>query len=93
MAKNSFGADNTNYKKAELVVSAQITTTTYWFILVTNNPIKPLIYQLRESPRVHVPKATDESVVETNHYKFMADYRGAWGYGLPVLGYGSTGDA
>jgi phage major head subunit gpT-like protein len=93
MAKNSFGADNTNYKKAELVVSAQITTTTYWFILVTNNPIKPLIYQLRESPRVHVPKATDESVIETNYYKFMADYRGAWGYGLPVLGYGSTGDA
>jgi len=93
MPMNSFGANNVNYKKADLLVSPQITTTTYWFVLVVNNPIKPLIYQLRERPRVHVPKATDESVVETNYYKFMADYRGAWGYGLPVLAYGSTGDA
>ena len=90
---DDLGQTNVNRGMASLHVSSQITTSTYWFLLVTNNPVKPLIYQLRERPRVHTPSPTDESVVETNYYKFMADYRAAFGYGLPILAYGSTGDA
>jgi phage major head subunit gpT-like protein len=89
---NEFGAYNTVKGIASLLVNAQITGTK-WFLLVVNNPIKPLIFQLRRSMETFVPQASDESVRETGYYKFMADYRGAFGYGLPQLAYGSTGAA
>ena len=90
---DDLGQTNVNRGMATVLVTSQITTATYWFLLVTNNPVKPLIYQLRKRPYIHTPSATDESVVETGHYKFMGDYRAAFGYGLPILAYGSTGDA
>lgn len=90
---DDIGQTNVYQGQGTVLVSSQITTSTYWFVLVTNNPIKPLIYQLRERPRIHTPSPTDESVVETGYYKFMGDYRAAFGYGLPILAYGSTGDA
>lgn len=51
-----------------------------WYLLAANEPIKPLVFQLR--------KAAEPTMEKTNHSKewvFGADYRGNGGYGLPHL--------
>lgn len=87
---DDLGQTNVYKGMAKLHVSAQITGN-YWFLLVTNNPIMPLIYQHRQDVDIRYPEYSDYEAKKTNYFDFMADYRAAFGYGLPILAYGSTG--
>lgn len=52
-----------------------------WYLFASNEPVKPLIYQLRQSGRSEMEKKPG-----TKQWIFSADYRGAVGYGIPHLG-------
>lgn len=87
-----FGADNPYKGLAKLLVLDSLENTKQWHVHVTGNPIKALIYQDRRAlSSTSITDPNDSSVKETGYYKFMADYRGAYGYSLPVLAVGSTG--
>lgn len=87
-----FGEENIMKGMFDLVVLDTLTDTNQWHVHVTNNPIKPLIFQDREPLSVKtITDPNDSTVKETGLYKFMADYRGAFGYSLPILAIGSTG--
>ncbi|MBW2559966.1 MAG: Mu-like prophage major head subunit gpT family protein, partial [Deltaproteobacteria bacterium] len=84
---------------AEVVVnprltSSTLTSSTAWFLHVTNRPLKPFIYQERKAP-VFVQQANPdtEDVFMRKKFKFGAEARAAGGYGLWQLSYGSTGAA
>jgi phage major head subunit gpT-like protein len=52
-----------------------------WYVFATNEPVRPFIYQLRQSA------ATDmEKKAGTKQWIFSAYYRGNVGYGIPHLG-------
>jgi phage major head subunit gpT-like protein len=51
-----------------------------WYLMATNEPVKPLIYQLRQAANSNMEKAPG-----TKQWIFSADYRGAVGYGIPHL--------
>lgn len=51
-----------------------------WYLFASNEPVKPLIYQLRQSGRSEMEKKPG-----TKQWIFSADYRGAVGYGIPHL--------
>lgn len=81
------------YRNAfEVVVDGRLTSKTAWFLLDTNKPVKPFIYQERKAP-VFVqqidPQADD--VFSRKKFKFGAEARAAGGYGFWQLAYGSTG--
>ena len=77
---------------AELVVNTRLTSETAWFLHVTNRPLKPFIMQIRKNP-VFVSQTNMDSddVFNKGVYKYGAEARGAAGYGLWQLSYGSTG--
>ena len=79
---------------AELFVNPRLTSSTTWFLHVTNRPIKPFILQVRKEP-VFVSQTSEENdgVFMRGEYKYGAEASGAAGYGLWQLSYGSTGDA
>jgi len=80
------GATNTNKGKARVQVMPRLATTTEWHLLNESLPIKPLITQIRLAPYVDydAPKTSLDVV-------YFSHYRGACGYGLPVLAIGSPG--
>lgn len=86
---DDLGQTNVLKGMAALHVSAQISGNK-WFLLVTNNPIMPLIYQHRQDVDIRYPDYSDYEAKKTGYFDFMADYRGAYGYGLPILAYGSN---
>lgn len=51
-----------------------------WYLFATNEPVKPLIYQLRQTANSNMEKKPG-----TKQWIFSADYRGAVGYGIPHL--------
>ena len=79
---------------ATLLVNPRLTSTTAWFLHVTNRPLKPFVYQERKAP-VFVQQTTPESdnVFMNKNFRFGAEARAAGGYGLWQMSYGSTGEA
>lgn len=61
-----------------------------WFLLDTTKAVKPFIFQSRTQPQlVRMDRADDEEVFNRKKYRYGVDYRGAVGYGLWQLAYGS----
>lgn len=77
---------------ATVLVNPRLTSTTAWFLHVTNMPVKPFIYQERKAP-VFVeqtdPQADD--VFNRKLFKFGAEARAAGGYAFWQMSVGSTG--
>ena len=77
---------------AEVMVNPRLTSSTAWFLHVTNRPLKPFIYQQRKAPVfVQQTNPDTEDVFMRKKFKFGAEARAAGGYGLWQLSYGSTG--
>lgn len=63
---------------------------TAWYLLDTTKMIKPFIFQQRTTPQlVRQDNPTDENAFLRKKYRYGVDYRGAVGYGLWQLAYGS----
>jgi len=77
---------------ATLLVNPRLTSSTAWFLHVTNRPLKPFVYQERKAP-VFVQQIDMESdtVFLRKKYRFGAEARAAGGYGLWQMSWGSTG--
>lgn len=77
---------------ARLLVNPRLTSTTAWFLHVTNMPVKPFIYQERKAPvfvEQTMPEADD--VFNRKKFKFGAEARAAGGYAFWQMSFGSTG--
>lgn len=74
---------------ADLVVNPHLAgQDTTWYLLCTQFPIKPLIWQLRQAPRfVAKVSPDDETVFRLNEYQYGVDARGNPGFSLPFLAY------
>jgi phage major head subunit gpT-like protein len=85
------GAENKNYQKAELLVSAWISDADSWFLLNVSGVIKPLIVQEREwIPFESLEEGSEEAWWRKKFY-YGTYWRGNFGYGLPQKAVGSTG--
>jgi len=63
---------------------------TPWFLMCTNRPLKPIIYQERKAPMfVAKDRDLDDNVFLRNEYVYGVDMRCNVGYGLPQLAWGS----
>ncbi|NTT86917.1 Mu-like prophage major head subunit gpT family protein [Tabrizicola fusiformis] len=63
---------------------------TPWFLMCTNRPLKPIIYQERKAPVFTAKdRETDDNVFERNEFTYGVDTRCNVGYGLPQLAWGS----
>ncbi len=61
-----------------------------WFLLCTNRPLKPIIYQERKAPNfVAKDKDTDDNVFDRGEFVYGVDMRCNVGFGLPQLAWGS----
>lgn len=86
------GNPNPYVGTAKLLVNPRLTSTTAWFLHVTNRPIKPFVYQERKKP-VFVEQTTEasEKVFMRKEFLFGAEARAAGGYAFWQMSYGSTG--
>lgn len=77
---------------ATLIVNPALTSSTAWFLHVTNKAVKPFIVQVRKRP-VFVSQTSMENddVFNRGEFKFGAEARAAGVYGFWQLSYGSTG--
>jgi len=78
---------------AKVLVNPGLTSSTAWFLHVTNKQsIKPFIVQMRQRP-VFVQQTTAENddVFNRGEFKFGAEARATGVYGFWQLSYGSTG--
>lgn len=89
------GVSNVWKNSVDVIVAPELATDpTYWFLTDLNKPTKPFILQMRkEAQFVALDKHDDVGVFMRKEYVYGVDYRGAVGYGLPHLIYGSTGGA
>jgi phage major head subunit gpT-like protein len=63
---------------------------TAWYLLDTTRAIRPLIIQRRSTPQlVRQDRPDDENYFMRKKFRYGVDYRGAAGYGLWQLAYGS----
>lgn len=63
---------------------------TPWFLMCTNRPLKPIIYQERKAPVFTAKdRESDDNVFERNEFVYGVDMRCNVGYGLPQLAWGS----
>lgn len=63
---------------------------TPWFLLCTNQSVKPIIYQERQAATFTTKdKATDDNVFSERRYVYGADLRCNVGYGFPQMAWGS----
>lgn len=63
---------------------------TPWFLLCTNRPLKPVVYQERKPATfVYKDKETDDNVFDQRRFVYGADTRCNVGFGLPQLAWGS----
>ncbi len=87
------GTKNTMAGTAKPLVAPRLAGhDTAWFLLCTNMPIKPLIYQKRTAAKfISLTAETDENVFMKKVFLYGVDYRGNAGYGLWQLAYGSDG--
>lgn len=83
------GANNTNYKKAEIIVSGWLTDANNWYLVNTSGIVKPFILQERE----FIPFEALEEGSEGHFWRkknFYGTYwRGNAGYGLHQKAYGA----
>lgn len=77
---------------ARVLVNPRLTSSTAWFLHVTNRAVKPFIYQERKAP-VFVQQTSPDSddVFMRKEFKYGAEARAAGGYAFWQLSYGSTG--
>lgn len=77
---------------ARLKVNPGLTSSTAWFLHVTNKAVKPFIVQVRKRP-VFVSQTSMENddVFNRAEFKFGAEARAAGVYSFWQLSYGSTG--
>ncbi|HBE9179116.1 MULTISPECIES: Mu-like prophage major head subunit gpT family protein [Serratia] len=88
------GTPNTYKGTAEVLVVAELTSDTAWFLFDTTNPMKPLIYQEREKPEfVEQTDYNNDNVFMRKKFRFGAEARANGGYGFWQMAYGSTGEA
>lgn len=86
---NAVGETNVLRGGFEVVVSPLITAGN-WYLLVTNNPIMPIVFQERATPKnTNMIKPDDESVFNRKEYVYGWDARYNVGYGLWQLAYAS----
>lgn len=86
---NGAAADNNIYKNtADLLCIEELSgAPTTWYLLCTDMPIKPFIWQLRKAPvMTSLVAPTDPNVFNLKEYVYGSDARGAAGYSLPFLG-------
>lgn len=77
---------------AWVLVNPRLTSTTAWFLHVTNRPLKPFVFQQRKAPVfVSQTDMNADNVFMRKNYLFGAEARCAGGYGLWQMSYGSTG--
>lgn len=77
---------------AEVLVNPRLTSSTAWFLHVTNRPLKPFVFQQRKAPVfVSQTDMNADNVFMRKNYLFGAEARCAGGYGLWQMSYGSTG--
>ena len=63
-----------------------------WYLLATNEPLKPLILQMRKRPKFDsLTKDTDPNVFLKRQYLYGVDGRWNAGFGFWQMAYGSTG--
>ncbi|MFA5688583.1 MAG: Mu-like prophage major head subunit gpT family protein [Kiritimatiellales bacterium] len=94
LTAEKFADNSTNIYKgtAEVFVCRALTSTTAWFLMDTTQPIKPFIFQERKAPTpVNQETEASDDVFNNGVYKFSIEARGAAGFSLPQLIYGSTG--
>jgi phage major head subunit gpT-like protein len=67
-------------------------STEAWFLLVCNRPLKPVLYQNRESPHFHMVTSMEDShVLSTGEFLASGEARGAAGFTYWQLAYRCTG--
>jgi phage major head subunit gpT-like protein len=77
---------------ARVLVNPRLTSSTAWFLHVTNRPLKPFVFQQRKAPVfVSQTDMNADNVFMRKNYLFGAEARCAGGYGLWQMSYGSTG--
>ena len=77
---------------AWVLVNPRLTSSTAWFLHVTNRPLKPFVFQQRKAPVfVSQTDMNADNVFMRKNYLFGAEARCAGGYGLWQMSYGSTG--
>ena len=77
---------------ARVLVTPRLTSSTAWFLHVTNRPLKPFVFQQRKAPVfVSQTDMNADNVFMRKNYRFGAEARCAGGYGLWQMSYGSTG--
>lgn len=87
------GKPNPYKGTAEVVVGDRLTSDTAWYLLDTNKPIKPFIYQERKAPVfVQQIDAEADNVFMRKAYRFGAEARAAAGFGFWQQAFGSTGE-
>lgn len=83
------GANNTNYKKASIVVSPWLTDTNNWYLLNVSGVVKPFILQEREFiPFEALEEGSSENWWRKKNY-YGTYWRGNAGYGLHQKAYGA----
>ena len=87
------GTKNTMQGTAKPVVVPQLAGhDSMWFLLCTNRPVKPLIYQQRKKAKfVSKTQETDENVFMKKQFLYGADSRGNAGFGFWQMAFGSDG--
>lgn len=77
---------------ARILVNPRLTSSTAWYLHVTNRPLKPFIYQERKAP-VFVQQTDPETdnVFMRKKFRFGCEARAAGGYGLWQMSYGNKG--
>lgn len=94
-AVGSTGASNPHYKRftPENMIVGHGIPSGYWAMLCTGAPIKPVIFQERESfGMTSLTNPTDENVFMRDEFLWGTSYRGAVKPIAWWLAYGSTGD-
>lgn len=85
----SGGATNTNYKKADIVVSGWLSDTNNWYLVNTSGVIKPFVLQEREFiPFEALEDGSSENWWRKKNY-YGTYWRGNAGYGLHQKAYGA----
>ncbi len=83
------GANNTNYKKASIVVSPWLTDANNWYLINARGVIKPFIVQEREFiPFEALEEGSSENWWRKKNY-YGTYWRGNAGYGLFQKAYGA----
>ena len=86
------GKTNIYKGTAKVLVVPWLTSDTAWFLMDTTRAIKPLIFQQRKKPVfVTQQDMNNPDVFMRKMLKFGAEARGAAGYGLWQMIFGSTG--